>query len=159
MIRRSTGFGVLAIGMFAGLVVYLAPLDPNILKLQFAFNERSFNAVLSNWDSIGVARYRSHFPADFLLLVAYGMYGLQFGRERAPKLVAQPRLTASLTWALPLAAIADATEDALHLVLTGPNAPASPILYLLSGSAASIKWLGIGGFLVCVALSARTGSE
>lgn len=152
--RRSTGFGILAIALLVGIGVYLAPLQlTNILGLQFAFSEQSFNAVLSKWGSIGVDRYRSHFLADFLFLAAYGAFGLQFGRERAPAMVARPRLAASLTWALPLAAFADAIEDALHLILTGANAPTSPVLYLLSGSAASIKWFGIGGFLFCVGLS------
>ncbi len=150
---RSTG--ALAIALFVGIGVYLVPLDPSFLHLQFAFREQSFNAILSAWQPNGLARYRSHFPADFLLLAAYGAFGLQFGRERAPALVALPVLAACLTWALPLAAVADATENALHLVLTSANAPTSPALYLLSGSAASIKFLGIGVFLFCAALSRR----
>lgn len=147
--------GILAIVLLVGIGVYLVSLDPNIFHLQFAFCEQSFNAVLSKWQPIGVARYRSHFPADFLFLASYGLFGLWFGCDRMPALAARPRLVACLTWALPIAALADATEDILHVVLTGTNAPRSPALYLLSGFAASIKFLGIGAFLFCAAFSRR----
>ena len=153
--RRTTILGVLVITLLVGIGVYLAPLDPNILHLQFAFSEQSFNAVLSKWQSGGLALYRSHIPGDFLLLTTYGVFGFQFGRERRSALAAQPWLAACLTWALPLAAVADATEDVLHLVLTGANAPTNSALYLLSGSAASIKWLGIGIFIVCILISRK----
>jgi len=149
-VRPSTGLGVLALTLFAGIGVHLAPLDPNILHLQFAFRAQAFDAILSQWQPIGVARYRAHLPADFLLLAVYAVFGFRFGRERAPTLTAHPRLALCVTWALPLAAVADATENALHLVLTGGNVPASPVPYLLAGVVASTKWLGIGVFLVCV---------
>jgi len=143
----------LALALFFGIAFYLAPLDPNILHLQFAFNEQSFKAVLSMWQSSGIARYRSHFPADFLFLAAYGLSGFWFGRERAP---AHSGLATYLTWSLPIAAVADATENALHLVLTSSNASTNTVLYFLSGSAASIKWLGILVFaLSLVALYMR----
>jgi len=150
--RRSIYLGVLVIVLLAGIGIYLAPLDPCILHLQFAFSEESFSTVLSKWQSDGLALYQSHIPADFLLLVTYGIFGFQFGRERTSALAAQPMLATCLTWALPLAAVADATENVLHLLLTGANAPSNSLLYLLSGSAASIKWLGIVAFFACIAL-------
>lgn len=153
--RRSTGFGILTIGLFIGIAVCLASLNPNIFHLQFAFSEQSFNAVLSKWESIGVDRYRSHFPADFLFLAAYGMFGFKFGREHATALATQPRLAALLTWSLPFAAVADAAEDTFHLILTGTEVTASPVIYFLSGTASSLKWFGIAVF-VCAALSRKS---
>lgn len=154
--RRSTDFGILAIGVAIGISVCLASLDPNFFHLQFAFSDQSFNAVLTKWESIGVARYRSHFPADFLFLAAYGIFGFKFGREHLPALAAQPKLAALLTWTLPFAAVADAAEDTFHLILTGTGVTTIPVIYFMSGSAASLKWFGIAVFLVCVTLSRRS---
>ncbi len=150
--RYSTALGTLAIALFVGIGVYLLPLDPSILHLQFSFGEHAFNAVLSEWQPVGTARYRAHFPADFLFLGAYGVFGFLFGRERSQALVAQPKLAAGLTWSLPVAAVADALEDMLHLALTASDPPTNPALYALSGTAASFKWFGIAAFLCCFVL-------
>ena len=124
--RRSTGFGELTAALFIVIGVYLSPLEPNILHLQFAFSEQAFNDVLSKWQSVGVARYRTHIPADFLLLTVYGMFGYRYGREHATEPVRASRSSAILILALPLAAVADAVENTLHLVLTVASTPASP---------------------------------
>lgn len=136
---------MLAIVVFVGIAVYLAPLDPCILKLQFAFDEETFRDILTQWQTEGIARYQSHIPADFLFLFLYGLAGYWFGRECSGK-EREPALL--LTWSLPLAAMADAVEDVLHLILTAENTTAMPELYFLSGSAASFKWLGIAIFIL-----------
>ncbi len=145
-VLRAARLGCLVIALLVGLGVYLAPLEPSFLCLQFAFSEQSFSTVLSEWQPIGLARYRSHLPADFLLIALYGLFGWRFGRERTPASGISPWLAACLTWALPFAAVADVTENLLHLVITGADAPASPALYFSAGFASSIKWAGIGIF-------------
>ena len=47
--RRVWMAGVVALGLLCGLGVYLAPLKPNILALQFAFTPRAFGEVVHQW--------------------------------------------------------------------------------------------------------------
>ncbi len=134
---------MLAIAVFFGIAVYLAPLDPCILQLQFAFDGETFTDILTHWRPKGVARYRSHFPADLMFLSLYGLSGYWFGRECSARVRAPALL---LTWSLPFAAIADMIEDAFHFILTTENITATAELYFLSGSTASAKWLGFAVF-------------
>jgi hypothetical protein len=59
-----------------------------------------------------------------------------------------------LVWSLPFAALADAGENALHLLLTDGRSAAAPALYALAGLAATVKWLAILAF-GAAALGAR----
>jgi hypothetical protein len=54
--------------LFAALAAWLAPLEPGVLQLQFAFTPRAFGTVIHLWSGEDLARYRAHFPWDFLLL-------------------------------------------------------------------------------------------
>lgn len=141
--RPSIIFGSLALVLFIGIGIYLFPLNPNILYLQFAFSEPGFNAVLSQWQPDGVALYRAHFPADFLFMTLYAVSGYRYGMERAHALRSQPLLSAVIKWALPLTAVADAAEDVLHIIILSSAVESVPIFYLLSGISSSLKWLGI----------------
>ncbi len=150
--------GATALALFAGLGLYLAPLDPNILALQFSFTGEAFQAVLERWQAGGVALYRSHFGADFALLAAYGAFGLMAGRAHAAAHGRAGALAHLLTWALPAAAVADAGENLLHLWLTGGARASSDGIYLLSGLAASVKWAGFVVFVVCALVAWRRRS-
>lgn len=55
-----------------------------------------------------------------------------------------------------MAALGDATENALHLLLTSGEPIASQLLYPMAGIAASIKWLGILVFVIAVAAATRS---
>ena len=62
--------GVAALLLFVGLAIYLLPLQPNIIALQFAFNADTFRAILAQWQPEGIALFRSHLPVDAVLMVA-----------------------------------------------------------------------------------------
>jgi hypothetical protein len=59
--------GIAALLLFIGLAIYLLPLQPNIIALQFAFNAEAFRAILAQWQPEGIALFRSHLPVDVLL--------------------------------------------------------------------------------------------
>lgn len=148
----KTHFALIVV-LFVGIGIYLSPLHPSFLCLQFTFNEQSFNNILSEWQRDGVTHYRAHFPADFLLLVSYALFGYRFGIARAAVLSKQLWLRGFLIWSLPVAAMADALENILHLALTGGTVSSSTSVYLLSGIAACIKFVFIGFFFLCLLLA------
>ena len=67
--------GLASLVLFTALAWYLAPLEPGVLALQFAFTPRAFAEVIHAWPPEHVHRYRLHLPFDFLLLTAYGTFG------------------------------------------------------------------------------------
>ncbi len=150
--------------LFVGLGVFLAPLHPSVVALQFTFTPEAFAAVLQTWGPEGVVRFRQHLMLDGLLLLSYGAAGyLAAGRTQ---------LFAPLTnrvplafWALllPIAAAFDAGENLLHWWLTGARAITGTatlpsLTYLAAGVCASIKWLGIAGY-TAGALAAKAVSR
>lgn len=158
-VRRAAPFGITALIVFVAIGVYLAPLEPNILWLQFSFTESAFNGVLDQWQDDGTALYRSHFPADFVLLALYGAFGFLHGRQVAAAHRIGLPLATRLTWALPVAALADAAENGLHLLLSGHSPVATPVLYPVSGLAASVKWLAFLVFAASAWAARRTSAR
>ncbi len=138
--------GLIAAALFAGIALYLQPLKPTVISLQFAFSESAFLAVLHGWQAEGVARFRAHFVADYALLVCYGAFGYTFSRRARVFSSCPSGRKRLLTWALPLAALADAIENALHLHLTSAAPQAAAALFPAAGVAATIKWLLLGVF-------------
>ena len=67
--------GGAALALLCALGVYLAPLQPNILALQFAFTPRAFGEVVHQWTGEPLHRFRMHLVADYALLVSYGLFG------------------------------------------------------------------------------------
>jgi hypothetical protein len=124
-------------------------LEPSVPAIQFTFSEAAFKAVLGQWQTAGVARFKAHFIFDFPFLLSYGALGFLIA-SRTRFLRAFPaRARALLALSLPLAASADALENALHLRLL--FAQALPWEYFMAGACASTKWLLILGFVVCSA--------
>lgn len=145
-IHAARALGLAALLLFIAIGVHLAPLRPSLLCLQLSFTQAAFEGVLEQWQPRGVALYRSHLPADFVLLGLYGAFGYVYG-SRITASHAIGRLTAAaLVAALPVAAVADAIENGLHLMLTWRPAAAAPVLYAVSGLAASLKWLAFAVF-------------
>lgn len=145
--------GLTALALFAGLGLYLAPLKPSLLALQFAFSPDSFRSILTTWGGDGVALYRSHLPVDGFLLLSYGAFGylLTGGTRLFAHYRAKTRGLIALL--MPLAAVADAGENLLHWWLTAPDADFPAAAVALAGVCSSLKWLGIVGFGVSVAVA------
>ncbi|WP_138515646.1 hypothetical protein [Rhodoferax bucti] len=141
---------VVGVLCFCGLTVYLAPLQPSVVALQFTFTPDAFARVLQSWGPEGVQLFRRHLPIDGLLLLSYGAVGYLavvrtcfFG----PLTIRLP--VRGLALLLPVAAAFDAAENLLHWTLTGADAgvtPASTGWYLAAGLCASLKWAGIAAF-------------
>lgn len=138
--------GLITLALFAGLGWYLAPLEPGVVALQFAFTPSAFAEVLSHWSTEDLLRYRRHLPVDFLLLVAYGLFGYLFVTRSGVWKASSPSARRLATWCLPLAALCDAAENALHGWLTVLPRLADPWVYAASAGFSSLKWALIAGF-------------
>lgn len=142
---RATG--VAALLLFIGLAVFLSPLEPNIVALQFAFHADAFRAILAQWGPEGVALFRSHLPVDAVLLVAYGAFGYLLGTRTALFANYGPVWRLRVSVFLPVAALADAAEDLLHWYLTGGGYIASfKLLVPIATAYSTLKFAGITMF-------------
>jgi len=147
--RVEQGIGLAALLLFIAIALYLAPLRPRIVELQLTFNHDDFQRVIDMWGVGGVVLIRSHFAADFVLLLLYGSYGWLFV-GRTP-LFAQHSAVArkAMRLQLPLAATFDASENVLHLTLTA-STTAAPVMYPLAGICSILKFVLITAFLFSV---------
>lgn len=140
--------------LFAGLGVFLAPLHPSVVALQFTYSPQAFAAVLQTWGPEGVERFRQHLMVDGLLLLSYGVAGyLAAGSTRLFASLSHHVPLAFWALLLPLAAAFDAGENLLHWWLTGAevlqgSVTLPSITYLAAGVCASIKWLGLVSFAI-----------
>ena len=145
---------LLTAALAAAMGAYTAPLRPGIPALQLTFVAAHFDAILAAWQAPGRQRFLRHFALDFPFLLAYGLLGLHAARASAAVARLPAPLRAGVTWSLPVAALADAVENGLHLQLLLGAAPHGAGLYLAAGLAASAKWLlvaaGVGGAAVAV---------
>jgi MYXO-CTERM domain-containing protein len=141
--------GIAALLLLAGLAWFLAPLEPGVVSLQLAYTPRVFGEIVHTWSPEDLARYRAHFPFDFVLLLSYGCFGWRWVRQSG--LFATPGAAA---WALPLAAACDAAENLFHLWLTEAPRFGVAWAYAVSAGFAGAKWLLVLGFagLVLAAL-------
>ena len=153
--RAVWASGVLAVALFIGVLCYLSPLRPGVIALQFAWQPQTFGGIIHLWSEADLARYRSHLPVDFIVLLAYAAFGWLLATRTAvfTPLASATRLAARL-W-LPLAAVFDAAENAFHWWLTEVPRFDTPATYLMSTTCSAFKWgLLIGfGALVLYALA------
>lgn len=149
-------FGLSAAALFAGIAIYLLPLEPSVASLQFTFSESAFMAVLHSWQADGIARFRAHFVADYAMLVCYGAFGYTFARRTLLFGSSSHGRKRLLSWLLPLAALMDAIENALHLYLISAASHATVALFPAAGVVATLKWLLLGAFVTGAVLSLRT---
>lgn len=143
--------GVAALLLFVGLAIYLLPLQPNIVALQFAFNADAFRSILGQWGPEGVVLFRSHLPVDAVLLVAYGVFGYLFTTRTAWFAKYTPLWRLRISVLMPVAAIADAVEDVLHWYLTGGGYLSYvKVLVPVATAYSSLKFAGIAMFGLAV---------
>ncbi len=147
--------GVLAAVLFSGVFIYLWPLRPGGIALQFAWQPQTFGGIIHLWSDADLARYRSHFPVDGLTLIAYGLFGWLLATRTTVFAALAPSAQAFARLCLPLAAAFDAAENAFHGWLTEMPRFDTPGTYLMSTTCSALKWgLLIGfGALVLLALA------
>lgn len=151
--------GLAALGLMAGIAWYLAPLDPDILTLQLAFTPRAFGEVVHAWSAEQLLRFRAHLPVDCLLLLSYGAFGVLLASRTAVFAALPPALRRWARWALPLAAVFDATENALHAWLTEVPRFGVPLIYPLAASCASVKWLLLVAYVLTVMVAVARAED
>lgn len=146
---RITGLATAILASY--LAWYLAPLEPAALSLQFAFSPPAFGAIVHLWSPADLARYRAHLPIDALLLLAYASFGFLVSTRTGVFTGRSRRLRPAATALLPVAAIFDALENALHWWLTEAPRFGVPAIYAVAAGSSVLKWLLILGFaLLCV---------
>jgi hypothetical protein len=148
--RLAWFFGILSLALLIGLAVYLLPLNPSIVVLQFCFRPESFQAVMTQWQPTGVALFRSHLPVDSVLLMSYGLFGYLLSMRNTVLRRYLARRPRYLSLLMPLAACADAVEDGLHWVFTGSDGEAWMWLVPLAAICSCIKFTGITLFGIAV---------
>ena len=146
--RLAWILGLNALALLGALGAYLAPLQPNILALQFSFDQASFQSVLASWQPMGVMRYRVHLPIDFGLLICYGAFGYVVSRNTLVFFAFSPRAIRLLRWSMPTAALCDAIENSLHWHLTSGATHFDPMLYPIAGVSTVLKFALLGFFLL-----------
>lgn len=138
--------GLLVVVLAVVTLWMTAGLQPGVTVLQFAWTPRGFGEIVHVWSPEDLARYRLHLPVDSLLLLAYGSFGWLLATRTA--------LFASLPgrarFVLPLAAVFDAVENALHAWLTEMPRFGMHGLYLLSTTCSALKWALLFGFAALV---------
>ena len=140
--------GIVSALLFVLMALHATPLQPSIPLLQFCFSEACFNEVLAQWQAAGIERFKEHFWIDFPFLVSYGIFGHLLARQRfgVPSPLATGRWRLAL--ALPLAAVLDAAENALHLGFVHAPAAFPELSYAVAGVLATGKWLLIVAFVI-----------
>lgn len=149
--------GIVTLGLLCALGIYLAPLKPNILALQFAFTPRAFGEVVHLWTGEPLHRYRVHLLVDYALLASYGLFGYLLTTQTSVFDAFKARHRRWLAWTLPLAAVFDAVENSFHLWLTEVPRFGVPLPYLLAALAASAKWVLLFTFGLAVAVALLGG--
>ncbi|MDT8991702.1 hypothetical protein RQP54_12600 [Curvibacter sp. APW13] len=139
-------FGLASLALLLALAAYLAPLQPPLVVLQMTFSPAAFQAVTSQWGPAGVALFRSHLLPDFGLMLCYALYGVCTVRYTR---LFQMRHVPPIFWysIMPLAALADVSENCFHLALTAPGAQPADWWYGAAGASASVKFALIVLFL------------
>jgi len=142
--------GLLVVVLAAITFWMVAGLQPGVTVLQFAWTPRGFGEIIHVWPPEDLQRYRRHLLVDTVLLLAYARFGWLLATRTAlfrplPRVVARcvPRV-------LPLAALFDAVENALHAWLTEMPRFGLDGVYLLSTVCSTLKWALLFGFGVLV---------
>jgi hypothetical protein len=138
--------GVLAAGLFIAVFLYLAPLKPGVIALQFAWQPQTFGGIIHLWSEADLARYRSHLPVDFVVLLAYAVFGWLLATRTAVFWPLAPAARLFARACLPLAAVFDAAENVFHWWLTEMPRFDTPATYLMSTTCSAFKWGLLIGF-------------
>lgn len=144
-------FGVAAAALLAGLGWMLAPLEPGVLALQFAFTPQAFAGVIHAWPPEHLALFRRHLAFDFILLGCYGAFGYLLAARSSVFAAWRPAARSAARWCLPAAAAFDAAENVLHAWLTAAPRLDVTVPYTAAASSAVLKWLLLGAFALAVA--------
>lgn len=127
--------------LFAAMATYTWPLKPSIPAIQLTFTEYAFESILSSWKPEGISIFKAHFLIDFPFLICYGALGYLISKQTKLFNSFTPLVKSLLAFSLPIASVADATENLMHLHFLFNAGPFSQAQYFATGVAASIKWI------------------
>lgn len=134
----------------AHLTVMLAPLDPGILAIQFAFTPQAYWHIIDLWGASGLGLYRAHFAFDNIHPFVYGAFGyLLIARTR---LFDGSRLRRAAMLLLPIAGLFDLAENAAQIYLLGQAHGLDSIVIAVSATCSLIKWSLVVAFVIAVGL-------
>ncbi len=151
--------GLASLALLGGLAWTLAPLKPGVVALQLAFTPQAFGRIVHAWPNEHLQRYLAHLPVDGLLLVCYGVFGYLLATRTALFLRSSLRVQQWARWLMPLAALFDAVENALHAWLASAPRFGVPWAYAVSATSSSLKWLLLLAFAGLVILALARGER
>ncbi|MEE2755158.1 MAG: hypothetical protein VYA30_00800 [Myxococcota bacterium] len=143
-----------------GLQIYMAQLlgdqTADLMRLQLTFDPTSFATIFHGWTEGQYQAYRRHFIADFVYPFAYAVF-LYNCLVSSVKRIEPTQFCETVLYVPLLAAVADYTENILHLIMTEKNLLAHAHLVPWAGAAACVKWLSLAT-IVGTILACRTRS-
>jgi hypothetical protein len=151
--------GLAALGLFVGLASLLAPLQPNILALQFAFTPAAFARVVHAWPDAHRQLYLDHLRWDWLLLSFYAAFGWLLATRSTLFVAEKPGLRRVAKWLLPAAALCDGIENALHAWLVPVPRFGMGWLYAVAATSSSLKWLLLLSFAALAVKALARGGD
>lgn len=143
--------GMVSVLLFAAMAIYTSSLEPSIPAIQLTFTEKGFRSILNGWTPSQLEIFKRHFLIDYPFLVCYGLLGYVISRRTSLFAKFCPRTRVLLSYSLPIASVADATENSLHLLFIYGTGPFSQGQYFAAGAAASTKWVLVVVFVCCAA--------
>ena len=149
---------LLTLLLFAAMAALTSPLQPSVPELQLTFTAAGFQEVIKHWSSDDLVRFRNHFLIDYPFLICYGWLGYLVATRSAVFAGLSAKAQRNLAWVLPVAALADALENLLHLVFISRTEAFPAFLYFLAGLTASGKWLLIVSFVGALIFAYRPRS-
>lgn len=135
-------FGILY--LINQIIIYsiLSRLGPDALRFQLTFSSQVFAGILAKWGDAGLKIYLSHFYFDFHHVILYSVCLGSSIAVLTHRKGQAPSSFALFAFVLPFAAaILDALENTLHLIMIFHRACLTPTLVAVSGTATNIKWL------------------
>jgi len=139
--------GIVSALLFSAMALYTFPLTPSIPAIQLTFSESAFRTILTEWTPLQVEIFKRHFLIDYPFLISYGVLGYLISTKTNLFSAYHQPARALLTAMLPVASIADAIENSMHLVFLYGAGPFGQEQYFAAGAAALTKWLLIGGYI------------
>ena len=135
-------FGILYLINQAIIYSILSRLGPDALKLQLTLSSQVFAGILAGWSDASLKLYLSHFYFDFHHVILYSVCLASSIAVLTHRKGQAPSNFVLFAFVLPfIAAILDASENTLHLVMIFHRACLTPALVAVSGIATNVKWL------------------
>lgn len=138
--RRLIGWSALFVVSQANIVRLLGSTGPNVLAVQTAWSEERYRHILASMDEAETARFRSHYPPDFVHPAIYAAALRAGARSLATKTTLNSRTTDILAVAPVMSAACDYIENIVGLTLVEHQEMISDNIVRATTVVSAVKW-------------------